>query len=391
MNRVINIAFFIKGLRIGGTERVLVSYIKELSKDNRYNITLIINENSSRNVLLEEIPSNVAIEYVYTKSFDNYLHDISIKRKESILAKGIYSLILPYGKSLRRKKVKDIIERKKIDILVDFERSFVKYAEEFTCKKIIWNHFTFSKNNSCKEWKEKFDKYDRVIAISKEMEEEILAFYPKPEKVKMLYNPQHIEKVQSRMNEIDNFSEEDKLLLEQDYILYVGRIETIKGLPDLIESYNLAKSRGVKEKLYIIGSGTEESNLKSKVEELGMTNDILFLGSKDNPFPWMKNAKLFVTTTYGEGLPTTYIESMICGTPILSYDCPTGPKDILENGKYGVLVPMGDKEKFSEELYSLLKSSEKIDSYKEILGEKIEDFNVKNIIYKFKDIINNIG
>lgn len=67
----------------------------------------------------------------------------------------------------------------------------------------------------------------------------------------------------------------------------------------------------------------------------------------------MKNAKLFLHTSYGEGLPTVFLESMICGTAVIAYDCPTGPKDILGKNEYGILVKMEIKS-FEEEIINLL-------------------------------------
>ena len=385
------VAFFIKSLGIGGTERVLIAYLRGLVIENKYDVELIINRNCDVNVLLEDVPKEVKVEYILNRDFDSFLQEISIKRKNNIFYRVMYSIMMPMSKKYREKKVEKIIQNNKIDILVDFERSFVKCAEKFSCKKILWNHFTFDKLDvkEKEKWVNKLDKYDGVVAISNEMLDEIKSFYSKNEKLFMLYNPQSFDKIVRGSVSMDNLSKEELALLNDDYVTYVGRIEKIKGLEDLIEAYATV-GNDIKEKLYIIGTGNETESLKSLVNRLELNEKILFLGNKPNPYVWMKNAKLFVTTTYGEGLPTTYIESMICGTPVLSYDSPTGPKDILGMGKYGCLVKMGDKESFATELKRLLEKTENIEFYKESMKEKLEEFKIESITKKFEDMIERI-
>ncbi|WP_407535941.1 glycosyltransferase [Cetobacterium somerae] len=205
----------------------------------------------------------------------------------------------------------------------------------------------------------------------------------------MLYNPQSFDKIIDGSEKKSDLSKEELDLLNDNYITYVGRVEKIKGLEDLIDAYAKIQN-DINEKLYIIGTGNETENLKTLVDRLGLNKKILFLGNKSNPYIWMKHAKLFVTTTYGEGLPTTYIESMICGTPVISYDSPTGPKDILGMGKYGCLVKMGDKNSFAIELKNLLKKKQSIELYKENMKEKLKEFKIEIITKKFEDMIERI-
>lgn len=385
------VAFFIKSLGIGGTERVLIAYLRGLVVENKYDIELIINRNCDVNILLEDVPKEVKVEYILNRDFDNFLEKVSQERKKNIFYRVMYSLMIPITKKYREKKVENLIKDNKIDVLVDFERSFVKCAEKFSCKKILWNHFTFDKLSSKgkEQWKKKLEKYDAIVAISNEMMDEIISFYPKNDKLFMLYNPQSFDKIENGSKSKDNLSKKELELLNDNYIIYVGRIEKIKGLEDLIYAYEKIKN-DINEKLYIVGMGNETENLKNLVDKFGLNEKILFLGNQSNPYIWMKNAKLFVTTTYGEGLPTTYIESMICGTPVISYDSPTGPKDILGMGKYGCLVKMGDKNSFAIQLRNLLQQKEKIELYKENMKEKLKEFKIKSITKKFESMIERI-
>jgi glycosyltransferase involved in cell wall biosynthesis len=171
-------------------------------------------------------------------------------------------------------------------------------------------------------------------------------------------------------------------------MIAVSRLVKEKGREDLIDIYYNLKNRGIKDKLYIIGDGPQKVELEERIKELNLEKDVLLLGQKKNPFPWMKNAKLFLHTSYGEGLGLVFIESMISGTPVIAYDCPTGPKDILGKNKYGVLIKTGDKKSFEEEIVKLLDDEERkkrfIDKF---MNEKIEEFLMVNIMKEFKKMV----
>lgn len=385
------VAFFIKNMHIGGTERVLVAHLQGLASQDKYDLELIINRDDVTNVLLNDVPKNVNIKYIYSKKYDDYFAKVSFKRKKNLYYRTLYQILLPLSKKYREWKIAEMVKTEKIDVLVDFERSFVKCAEKFKCKKILWNHFTLSRLNQKDQnkWSNYFDKYDAVVAISSEMEKEIKSFYSEEKKVHMLYNPQSTDKILNQSFVKENLSDEELELLNDNYITFVGRIVKVKGLEDLLECYKALENE-IKEKLYIIGSGKEKENLEKLVEKMNLSEKVIFLGNKENPYIWMRNAKLFVTTTYGEGLPTTYIESMICGTPVLSYDSPTGPKDILGDGKHGALVSMGDKEQFTLKLKDLLENKEKIEKYKNTMKEKLKEFERENVSQKFSRIIDEI-
>ncbi|MEG0137239.1 MAG: glycosyltransferase, partial [Cetobacterium sp.] len=126
-------------------------------------------------------------------------------------------------------------------------------------------------------------------------------------------------------------------------------------------------------------------NIEKKIKELNLEKDVLLLGQKKNPFPWMKNAKLFLHTSMGEGLPTVFIESMLCDTIVVAYDCPTGPREILVDGKAGGLIALNDKKVFEDKVMEILEKEELQKSIKEEMYKKMDEFTYG---YIRKDLLN---
>jgi len=124
-------------------------------------------------------------------------------------------------------------------------------------------------------------------------------------------------------------------------VLGAGRISRQKDFPTLIEAF--AKLRAERPaRLIILGEGKQRARLLAMAEELGVAADVDLPGFQDNPFPWMAHASVFALSSAWEGSPGVLIEAMACGCPVVSTDCPSGPKEILNKGALGPLVPVGD-------------------------------------------------
>ncbi len=103
-------------------------------------------------------------------------------------------------------------------------------------------------------------------------------------------------------------------------------------------------------KLLILGDGPLREKLERQIQSLNLCNNIALLGYKDNPYPYYALADIFVLSSLVEGLPNVLVEAMMCGCTPVSTDCPTGPREVLNNGEYGYLVPVGDDKIFIESI-----------------------------------------
>ncbi|NWO07561.1 MAG: glycosyltransferase [Alteromonadaceae bacterium] len=133
-------------------------------------------------------------------------------------------------------------------------------------------------------------------------------------------------------------------------VLHVGRLDVQKNQALLLKAFSLAVKSVPDLKLVILGEGEEKKNLEGLAGELGVKDSVDFVAFQDNPYPYYKAADLFVLSSDWEGFGNVIVEALACGTPVISTDCPGGPRTILADGKYGVLVPCGDAERLSVEM-----------------------------------------
>lgn len=138
-------------------------------------------------------------------------------------------------------------------------------------------------------------------------------------------------------------------------IVSVGRLATSKGHATLLEAFaELLKSQPAR--LLLLGEGPEESNLLRQAESLQISSSVDLIGFDDNPFAYMSKARVFVLSSEYEGFPNSLAQAMACGTPVVSTDCPSGPSEILEGGKWGRLVPVGDSHALATATIETLRS-----------------------------------
>ena len=368
-------------LSMGGEERVLLNVLKNLVELN-YDVDLLITWNHKENNLFEnEIPKKVNYEFL----FNNY-------DGKSKIIKEIYRL---WAKLTYLKKVEKIIKEKKYDIVIDYSSNLLKYNNlDIKVPIFAWIHFSLTfgeqlNTDKIEKYKKQYKKYEKILAICDTMRDEFVKILGMDEKkVELVYNPIDLETIRKKAENIDKKYED---YLKKDYFLQVSRLTEQKQPEHLVDIYYKLKQQGIKEKLYFIGNGEKIELIKQKIREYNLENDVVLLGQIENPYPFFKNAKLFVHTAKYEGLPTVLLESLTLGTPVVSYDCPTGPKDILgKNSEYGKLIPLNDKDTFVKEVYELMKDDEKYENYRKISLVRADDFSLQNNKAKLQALIENI-
>lgn len=164
-------------------------------------------------------------------------------------------------------------------------------------------------------------------------------------------------------------------------VLAVGRLAAEKDFPTLIRALALVRKDGPV-RLLILGEGEDRKPLEVLVEQLGLQADVSLPGFMTNPFAFMAKASLFVLSSKWEGLPSALIEALYCGTPLISTDCPSGPREILAGGEYGRLVPVGDVTQLANAIKSTLADGRPIQPH-----ESWQPYELENVVDQYVSIL----
>jgi glycosyltransferase involved in cell wall biosynthesis len=158
-------------------------------------------------------------------------------------------------------------------------------------------------------------------------------------KIRVIYNPVVTD------YRVNTFSNKDKKQYKNPgyQIVAAGRLTRAKGFSTLIKAFSLIDNQ-IPCSLTILGEGELRDDLELQIQELHLENRVTLQGYVADPSEWFEQADLFVLSSIWEGLPNVLIEAMACGVQVVSTDCPSGPSEILEKGKWGQLCPPNSPE-----------------------------------------------
>ena len=348
-----NIAFLISLFLDGGTETVLIEYLRNLSNTGLYNLTLAIGYNmQQKEMFLSRIPHDVKIIHIISKPWLVKRYSMRLKQPmklfDELFLNPIRRIILQT--TLRKLALQN-------EVIIDFNHAFGSFMTHIPAKKIVFYHYslTINQQNDPREMA-KLQKraacYDYLVTISKAMFDEAFLFFPQQkDKLRMIYNSINTQHLLNAAHQ-----KVDDRRIGKPFILSITRLEEKqKDVTTLIKAYALLrKNHGHTEELYIIGKGNSLAQLQQTARECHVADHVFFLGFMSNPLPWTKRCSLFVQSSHFEGLPTTMIEALLLDKMIVATDCPTGPKEILNNGKAGLLVPENDAETLAKTMHEAL-------------------------------------
>lgn len=379
------ILFKISYLGIGGIERLAIDILNNLKFEDKEFVLML--ENEENNIMQDQLDDNIEIVYLKPKWFNSLAEKIRSKKK-NILYKILYNLIMPVDKILLANGVNNYIKNNKnIDMFVDYNGEAGKYIHKIKVKKkIMWNHLSISNKSKdkLKRFGERLKNYDIIVTICDEMKEELEKEFPfLKEKLKRIYNFIDIEKINEKL--LEEISEQDKKLMEENYCISVGRLAEPKDYETTIKAFELLRKKGIEEKLYIIGEGVKKEELKKLIKEKNLEQQILLLGQKNNPYIWMKNADIFVHSSKLEGFAMVLLEAMTTKLPIVTSICKTGVKEILEF-KTGEGYSIGDYKTLAIKIENLLNDESKRKEYIKNSKKVITEFSKTKILEEYRKI-----
>lgn len=284
--------------------------------------------------------------------------------------------------------LKKFIRENDFDYVIDF-RMRTNFLLEFLISKHVYPKGIFyTVHNGVLEYyfpKSSFlshliYKNRNCIAASKAIKAEILS-RKLADKVDYIYYPIDFSSIDSSKNEFE--------VNEGEYILAAGRMHDIKQFDKLILAYSKSLLPGKKIKLIILGEGQKKTEYINLVAQLGLEEFVIFKGFVDNPFPYYKNALFLVLSSKNEGFPNVIIEALAVNTPVISFDCFTGPKEMITHKENGLLIEDQNFTKLTEAINSLTEDQELYRHCKANASQSVQCFSLEKIGGQWLDYMKN--
>jgi len=369
----LKLAFIIPNMKGGGAEKVLFRLLNYIAKNqNGYDIHLLLAKKEG--LLLDGLNKNIKIFDFNKNHAKNSLFDIinylRIQKPDYFISSLDYmSLISSLAYKISNSKANFLIwEHNNLSI-----HSKKTISNSLFLNKILIKVFySFSK---------------KIIAVSNGVRDDLIANFNFPSrKVVTIYNPAFDPDI--ILNSRDDC--DDFLKINYNYIIAVGRLAKQKNYPSLIKAFKILKTHDVTKdiKLVIVGEGPEKQNIIDLIKSLKLNSEIFLFGHKKNPFPLIKNASAYVLSSINEGFGLVIIEALALKKQIVSTDCPSGPREILKDGKFGILVPVNNAAKLSEGLLAILNGD--IFFEEDALFKRSQNFSVENCFGEFSKLLSEV-
>ncbi len=365
---------------VGGAEKITINLVNEFAKKGIYLDLIVIEKKGPyHNLLSKEV-----------KLFDLSQSSFIAKLKFRLLK----PIVLPPSLAayLQTNNILILVSTLNLPSIISLivKKYFFKKIKVIVC---LHNSLAMelSKNRLRDRIIAKILKYllpiaDSVVTVSQGLEKEIKShILPSiSHLVRTIYNPIDFLDISRQATESLSHHWVDK----QDYriTLIACRLSQQKDLGTLIKAFAKVVSTDSSSRLIILGDGPEKSHLENLARQLEICSFIDFIGFKLNPYPWMAKAHVFVLSSLYEGLPSVLIEAMACGTSVVSTDCPHGPREILQEGRLGKLVPVGDHKQLSCAILDMLDNPTSID----LLIERAKEFSLASSVNAYNNLFTNM-
>jgi glycosyltransferase involved in cell wall biosynthesis len=373
----VKLVFLIDNLKGGGAEKAIKIIVEGLYEKG-FNPIVILLENQ--------------IDYNLKKEIQVYSLSNKISKYNFL---GLYFKLLKLLKEINPNIVYST--NTKAQILSLLTKPFVKtqriiniqvdLTKQYEDRKYIFNFYNKLLNLST-----------GYSFISQGIYENLKNKIPQKNKV-FIPNPIDFDEIDSL--KVESIEDEYKHIFEKKVFISIGRLTQQKGQWNLIEAFSLCK---IDSYLIILGAGEKEQELKNLTKKYDIENRVFFLGFQKNPFKFLYKADIFVLSSLWEGFGNVIVEAMRCELPIISTDCPSGPREILspssnlniklkddiELAEFGILVPVSKPEKLANAMKKIFDEPNTQIQYKNKSIERADDYNKNIIVNKFiSEILSN--
>lgn len=371
-----NIVIINNTLGDGGAEKVLVDILNKFDYE-KYNVKLVLIENSGSR--FESLNNNVKLETIYP-----YL----------VFKNKFFQRVFNFYKYRSMKYFYNIIYKIKVGMKNDVEIAFlegeptrfVSKSLNKNSKKIAWVHTDLEKcrpSNINEQDRNIYKKFDEVVCVSNSSKNVFDKIYNDINvNSKVIYN--FIDN--NKINELAN--EKKELDFKNKTIIGIGRLTYIKRFDLLIKAHRKVIDIGINHDLVIVGEGEEKESLFNLAKELKVEKTVRFLGFKQNPYPYIKSADVFIMASEFEGFSLVIAEAASLNKAIISTDN-GGGSELLNYGECGIIINRDDVDSLSKEIYSVLKDDKLRIKLENKSLQRSKDFDSDLIMEKIYDVINN--
>ncbi len=347
--------------RSGGTERVATMIANELVKQGQFDVCFLS--------LCEQKDSPFF-------QIDNNIKQYRLGKKWIQPGPGYLPLIPKIRKFLKEKDIDIIID---IDIVLD--SLSIPASWGLKTKVLSWEHSNCFYEMSVLYRKAilKFSvKYsDYVVTLTEGDKNNYARMLKRTERIEAIYNP------------VEEVSISD-LNVRENWLITVGHLIKGKGPEYLTEVASKVLTGNPEWKWYIVGEGEEREYLEAFIKEKGLEKQMILTGLVNNVGEYLEKAKIFVLTSKSEGLPMCLLEAKSYGVPCVSFDIPTGPNEIIEDGVNGYLIHPFDCMEMAEKINELIGNEEKISLFAKNTKQNIHKFQMASVMEKWNRVLNSL-
>lgn len=356
------ITLIMPSFRGGGAERVFIDLAIGLH-EKKLDVELVVL--SDDGPYAKAIPDNLNIKILNSGSVKQSFWSIKKYLKQNkpeivISCMTHLNIVVAVAKIFARSKVKLILTEHNPFSL---EKASMSSISRCIFSFLVQISYTFS---------------DKVVMVSKGIEQDFKSiFHINSNKIITIYNPIDVRRVKY-------LSLKDKRhVTSRPMLVSMGRLVPQKRFDILIDAFEIVVKTFPDATLHIIGTGPLETEILDKIEAKSLNKNVFLEGFKDNPFGMLSVCDLFVLSSDFEGFGNVLVEALALGRNVVSTDCPSGPNEVLEEGKYGFLVPVGAVNKLADTILYALENKKPA----ELLHKRAMDFDVEIAVSEYQKLI----
>ena len=364
-------------LAAGGMEKVLINLVNSLPQEN-YNITIkTIYDNFE---LASNLNENIKYSSFYKTCKNKKIDYIKVR---------LYTFML---KKFTPKLLYRLLIKERYDTEIAFFRGaavkIISGSNNYQSNKLAWVHSDFTKCTGIFDWfnneeqtKNAYRKFNKIVCVSQYAKEKFTERMGIKENVIVRYNINLTDDIKNKAEE----KIEEKFNKNTFKVCTVGRLVEAKGYDRLLKIHKRLMDEELKHDLIIVGDGPDREKLTKYINDNNLNNSVYFLGSKSNPYKYIKDSDLFVCSSRWEGFSTVISEAVILEKPVLTTRV-SGTGELFLDNKYGLITENNEKSLY-EGLKEILRNKELYIYYKEKVKERSSFFEQKVLVKEIENIL----